>query len=74
MSQGLKVSAALPEDPDSVPSTHVEQFITAYNSSSRESNPLPDLTDHLCACGIHIHTHKHTHTHTQRERERQRQR
>jgi hypothetical protein len=47
MVQWLRELESLPEDPSSVPSTHVRWLTTACNSGSKNSMPFSDL------CGYH---------------------
>lgn len=58
MDQQLRVLAILPEDPISVPSTHIWWLRTACKSSSRESDTLlwpPWALAHTCTHNMHIH-------------------
>ena len=64
MAQGLGVLLALPQDLGLIPSNHSEQVITAYNSSSRDSNTLFLLFHPQAPTQIHVYTHTHTGTHT----------
>lgn len=64
MLQWLRAIAALAKDPSLVPSTHIRQPPTAYNSSSRGSQHslLPTLgTKNANACmSLHTHINRHT--------------
>lgn len=51
-------SAAIPRDPSSVPITHVQQFITLFNSSFRELMPSFGLLRHY----TDMHKYKHTYS------------
>lgn len=78
MTQGLAELAALPENMNSVPRTHVWWCATVCNSSSKGSDAFlwpPKANTHVqcmhtCACA-HTHVHVLTHTHTERQRETQ---
>ena len=59
MAQQLRALAVLPEDPGSVPSTHIQWFTTTDNSSSKGSDALSGLHGHLHICAdILTYTHK----------------
>lgn len=68
MAQQLRASTSLSENPGSVPSTCVEQFIVAYNSSSRMVNVLylHRLHSYVQAHSLptHTNTHMRAHAHT----------
>lgn len=59
MTQLLRVLAALPKGPGTVPSTH------GYTSSSRRSNTSSDLWQALHTHGTHTDKQTHIHTHQQ---------
>lgn len=55
----FKPLAAFPEDPCSVPRTHIRQFMNIYNLSARRSK-LPSSV----GTSTHMPTHMPTHTST----------
>lgn len=59
MALWLRTFAALPEDSNPVPSTHVKQFIATCNSTSRD--PMPILASTFTRLTYHIHTDIHGH-------------
>lgn len=79
VAQGLAELAALPEDMNSVPRTHVWWSATVCNSSSKGYDAFlwPPKANtrvrcvHTCACA-HTHTRACTHTYTHRDKERHR--
>ena len=64
MAQWLRASTVLSEDPGSVPSAHIDQFMTACNSSSMDSGwhsflaSTATCTNHMAL--FHINPHIYT--------------
>jgi hypothetical protein len=57
MAEWLRAHNALPEDPSSIPSTHIRQLTIAYNPSSTFFAHMPVLLPHTYP-PTHIHTIK----------------
>lgn len=59
MAQWLRTLPALSEDSSLVPSSHVEQLTTAFNSDSKGSDAL-FRSPQLCTHTAYIHKDTHT--------------